>query len=225
MKLAALRELRQKRCGRGEETGKWRPPNPVPGEGEGRLRRATREAPPPPKRPAPRSRGPSGGECPLPRPAGAKGAAATRKGFPIPHPRKGKWRRETEGGENVYTIKPPLADPSRKHLENRHGGGPVSRRSPTEAAGRLPLRRHRPRHALSKNSLISNPLPPSRTQSLQPEFPQPSEMREISADEHEPDSSWRCSESCCCSRNTANCTSTRHPAQPLLPLQPLPPLF
>lgn len=76
--------------------------------------------------------------------------------------------------------------------------------------GRLPQRRQRPRHALSKNSLISNPLPPSRTQSLQPDFPQPSEMREISAVAREPDSSWRCSENCRRWRNNkARGTSAR----------------
>jgi hypothetical protein len=103
---------------------------------------------------------------------------------------------------------------------------PFSCRSPKEAAGRLPLQHQRPRHALSSNSLISNPLPPSRTQSLQPDFPQPSETREISAVGHEPDSSWRCSENCCCLRNnTGRRTSAQDPALLLLPLEPLPPLF
>lgn len=82
-------------------------------------------------------------------------------------------------------------------------------RSPTRRVADF-QRRQRPRHALSNNSLISNPLPPSRTQSLQPDFPQPSEMREISAVEREPDSSWRCSENCRRWRNNnARGTSAR----------------
>lgn len=177
-------------------------------EGEGRLRRAAREDPLPATTPrrgdarAPEAACPLGEwACPLPRPASTTRAAAATRGSPIPHPRAGKWRREAEGGEGVHTTEPPPASLSQAPRQQPPRGRPVSRRSPGEAAGRLPLGRQRPRHALSNNSLISNPLPPSRTQSLQPDFPQPSEMREISADEHEPDSSWRCSENCRCSRN------------------------
>ena len=46
------------------------------------------------------------------------------------------------------------------------------------------------------------PFPsPSQTQALQPDFLQPSEMRPLSAVEHEPDWSWRCSENCRSWRN------------------------
>lgn len=119
--------------------------------------------------------------------------AASQRRAPIPHPGSGKWRRAAKGGEGVRTIGPPPTT----HPPSPQGQPPLERplslrspaRPPAEADGRLPLRRLRPRHALFKNSLISNPLPPSRTQSLQPDSPQPSETRKISADAHAPNSS------------------------------------
>lgn len=147
--------------------------------------------------------------------------------FPIPHAQQREMAPGGCGWGRCRAIKPPLTTPLRKYAETiRFRGGPISQPLPVEAVADF-QRRQRPRYALSNNSLISNPLPPSRTQSLQPDFPQPSEMREISADEHEPDSSWRCSENCSCSRNTTTkSTSTGEPTLLLLPLAPpLPPLF
>lgn len=138
---------------------------------------------------------------------------------PSPTRSQGKWRREAEGWGKRCTNRPPRSARLRPSLQrptaSEGGGGPGPRPRSHETGaggrgGRLPQRRQRPRHALSNNSLISNPLPPSRTQSLQPDFPQPSEMREISAVAREPDSSWRCSKNCRRWRNNkARGTSAR----------------
>lgn len=170
----------------------------------GRPRRSLAGTPGPPRPPV----GTGQAQRPPPRPSCTNAALRPPCGrSPSPTPSPGKWRREAEGWGECCTNRPPLRrDPE----TNRFRSGPAPRPLPRETGGRLPPRRQRPRHALSKNSLISNPLPPSRTQSLQPDFPQPSEMREISADAREPDSSWRCSKNCRRWRNNkARGTSAR----------------
>lgn len=127
------------------------------------------------------------------------GAAAAMWKVPIPHPRpremapggRGRGRR---GTDRPAPAPPPPRDrpllPERPDL--------MSRPLCPGAGGRRAADLHRGAAAApcprAKNSLISDPLPPSRTQSPQPDFPQPSEMREISAVGREPDSSWRRSE-------------------------------
>lgn len=182
-----------------KETGKWRTPNPVPGREGGGEALQTRSGNPGRRKRSAAHTDRSLGPRPSRRTDGGltprrfRDPAASPRRAPIPHPGSGKWRRAAKGGEGVRTIGPPPTT----HPPSPQGQPPLEQplslrslaRPPAEADGRLPLRRLRPRHALSKNSLISNPLPPSRTQSLQPDSPQPSETKKISADAHAPDSS------------------------------------
>ncbi|ELW64472.1 hypothetical protein TREES_T100014027 [Tupaia chinensis] len=69
----------------------------------------------------------------------------------------------------------------------------------------------------NKQLLHSDTSPVAPRQALQPDFPQQIDMREISADEHEPDSPLRCNENYRCSRNAAaRRTSQQGPALLLL---------
>lgn len=215
-----------------KETGKWRPPNPVPGRGgRGSFADSLREAGGAPETfRREHNRAPRPAHIERPAMARSRATLAVQPGrgghFPSPTPTEGNGAGRLRAGKAVGQSEASSNDPS----ETRQGQPPLEWPHPlrrtTEAGGRFPLRCLRPRHAIFNNSLISNPLPPSRTQSLQPDFPQPSEMRKTSADGRARDSSWRCGESRRWPRNWA-AKELLHtgPAPLLLPLEPRPPLF
>lgn len=142
-----------------------------------------------------RSLGPRPSEEPTAaRPRAVSAARPPRRGgLPSPTPAQGngagRLRAGKAFGQSGLRANDPFPESPRPTATRAAAFPPLARPSARGGGGRLLLRRLRPHHALSKNSLISNPLPPSRTQSLQPDSPQPSETRKTSADAHAPDSS------------------------------------